>query len=99
MRTYFVYILASERNGTLYVGVTNDLERRVAEHKTGKIEGFSKKNHTHSLVYFEKTTDVHTALQREKQLKRWRREWKLALIERDNLHWQDLSLKLFGLVI
>jgi len=90
MNTYYVYILASGRNGTLYVGVTNDLIRRVDEHKRGKVGGFTKKYAVNNLVYFEQTSDVVSAIAREKLLKRWKRIWKIELIERDNPEWKDL---------
>jgi len=91
---YFVYILASQRNGTLYIGVTNDLKRRIFEHKQGFVEGFTKKYQVHLLVYAEKTDNIQAALEREKQLKRWRREWKIDLIEKMNPIWEDLSEEL-----
>lgn len=90
MKSYYVYILASKRNGTLYVGVTDDLIRRVFAHKNDLVEGFTKKYHVHTLVYFEETSDIHIAIQREKQLKKRRRKWKIALIEKDNPTWRDL---------
>jgi len=77
-------------NGTLYIGVTSDLIRRVYEHKNDLIPGFTKTYQVHSLVYFEQTNDIMSALQREKQLKKWRREWKLDLIEKANPQWEDL---------
>jgi putative endonuclease len=92
-KTYYVYILASNRNGTLYIGVTNDLERRLFEHKNNLVEGFTKKYSVHSLVYYEYTNDVNAALQREKQLKRWTRKWKIELIEKVNPEWRDLTEK------
>ena len=85
-----VYILASERNGTLYVGVTNDVIRRVWEHKSDAIDGFTKKYSTHRLVYVEFHDTMLDAIAREKQIKKWRRAWKLELIERDNPEWRDL---------
>jgi len=88
---YFVYILASKRNGTLYIGVTNDLERRVYEHKNNIVKGFTSKYSVHQLVYYEETNDIYAALQREKQLKKWNRKWKLALIEKINPDWNDLA--------
>ena len=88
---YYVYILASKRNGTLYIGVTNNLERRMYEHKNGLVEGFAKKYNVSTLVYYEETNDIHAALQREKQLKKWNRKWKLSLIERVNPNWDDIS--------
>ena len=90
MNTYHVYILASKRNGTLYIGVTNNLERRVYEHQQGLVEGFTKKYGVHHLVYHEATADIHTALAREKELKKWNRKWKLELIEKENPDWKDL---------
>jgi putative endonuclease len=92
MKTYFVYILASKRNGTLYVGMTNDLARRVFGHKSGMIEGFTKKYSIDKLVYFESTADVNEAILREKRLKKWKRQWKIDLIEKLNTNWRDLSL-------
>ncbi len=89
--TYYVYILASKRNGTLYIGVTNDLERRLYEHKNNLIEGFTGKYNVHRLVYYEDVNDIHSALQREKQFKRWTRKWKIELIEKENPEWRDLG--------
>ncbi len=82
--------MTSQRNGTLYVGITNDIARRVYEHKNDLIEGFTKKYKTHHLVYIEETNDVNEAITREKQLKRWKRNWKLRLIEEVNPEWKDL---------
>ena len=90
-KTYYVYILASKRNGTLYIGVTNDLERRLYEHKNNLVDGFTKRYNVHDLVYYEVTNDVNAALQREKQLKRWTRKWKIELIEKVNHEWRDLA--------
>ena len=90
-KTYSVYILASKRNGTLYIGVTNGLERRVYEHKNNLVEGFTAKYGVHRLVHYEQTDDIHSAIQREKQLKKWNRKWKLELIEKENPDWKDLS--------
>jgi putative endonuclease len=87
---YFVYILASRRNGTLYVGVTNDLVRRVYEHKNDFVDGFTKRYGVHLLVYYESTNEVASAIQREKQIKKWNRAWKIELIERVNQDWKDL---------
>ncbi len=87
---YYVYILASKRNGTLYIGVTSDLIKRVWEHKQKLADGFTKKYDVSVLVYFEKTSDVKEAIKREKQLKAWKRDWKLKLIEKDNPIWKDL---------
>jgi putative endonuclease len=88
---YYVYIMASQRNGTLYIGVTNDIERRVAEHKQGLIEGFTKEYHVHLLVHLEYFPHIDDAIRREKQLKKWNRAWKLELIEKRNPDWIDLS--------
>jgi putative endonuclease len=85
-----VYILTNKRNGTLYVGVTNNLIRRVFEHRSGEIPGFTKEHGLHRLVWFEQFTSIEEAIRREKLLKKWRREWKLNLIERDNPDWHDL---------
>ncbi len=90
MNRAFVYILASERNGTLYVGVTSDLVRRVWEHKQNAVEGFTKRYGVHSLVYYEAHDSVETAIIREKQLKVWQRAWKLEIIENHNPCWKDL---------
>lgn len=90
-KTYYIYILASKRNGTLYIGATNDLERRSYEHKYHLVKGFTEKYNVNKLVYFEQTNDIQTALQREKQLKKWNRKWKLDLIENVNPEWKDLS--------
>jgi putative endonuclease len=90
--SYCVYILASKRNGTLYTGVTNDLIARVRQHRDGLIAGFTKQYGVKTLVYFEPHVDIIQAIAREKRIKRWRREWKLALIEKDNPNWRDLWL-------
>ena len=90
MKDYYIYILASKRNGTLYIGVTNNLIKRIGEHKSGKIEGFTKKYEVHDLVYVERHGQIKYAIKREKQLKKWNREWKLALIEKENPEWKDL---------
>ena len=86
-----VYILASQRNGTLYIGVTSDLGGRLYQHRTGIPSGFASRYGATRLVYVESCDDMTTAISREKQLKRWRRDWKLNLIERDNPHWLDLA--------
>ena len=91
MKIFYVYILASKRIGTLYVGVTNDLTRRIYEHKNCLIEGFSKKYGVHRLVYYEEFDSISNALEREKNIKKWKRSWKIELIERDNPEWNDLS--------
>lgn len=91
---YFVYILASQRNGTLYVGVTSDLIRRVQEHREGLVPGFTKRHAVKLLVYFEAHRDINEAILREKRIKRWRRKWKLDLIEAQNPQWRDLWIDL-----
>ncbi len=90
MKTYYVYILASKRNGTLYIGVTNDLLRRVYEHKNNLIERFTSKYQVHQLVYYETTSELTAALRREKQLEKWKRAWTIELIEKNNPQWIDL---------
>ena len=90
-----MYILASKRNGTLYIGVTNNLERRMYEHKNKLIGGFTKKYSVDKLVHYEMINDVRSAIQREKQLKKWNRKWKLELIEKENPEWKDLSEEWF----
>ena len=91
---YYVYIMASKRNGTLYIGVTNHLIRRVYEHKNGLLEGFTKKYKIDNLVYYELTTTIESAIKREKQLKKWNRQWKINLIEKNNPEWDDLYSEL-----
>ena len=87
---YYVYIMASQRNGTLYVGITNDLVRRAYEHKEGLVEGFTSRYDVKDLVFFEQHDEPRNAIQREKNIKHWSRAWKLALIERHNPDWRDL---------
>ena len=89
-KQYYVYILASKKNGTLYIGVTENLVKRIYEHKNNLVEGFTQKYNVHQLVYYEMTNDVNSALLREKQIKKWERKWKLNLIERKNPEWKDL---------
>ena len=89
-KLYYIYILASKRNGTLYIGATNNLGRRISEHILNFVDGFTKKYHVHHLVYYETTDAINSALQREKQLKKWNRGWKLKLIEKENPEWKDL---------
>ena len=91
MKAFFVYILASERNGTLYIGMTNNLERRLYEHKHHLLKGFTDRYNVVRLVYFEQTYSVDAAIAREKQLKNWRRAWKLELIEKEKPEWRDLA--------
>jgi putative endonuclease len=87
---YFVYILASAKNGTLYIGVTNNLVRRIYEHKNNLTKGFTERYSVDKLVHFEQFDDIHNAIQREKCLKKWNRAWKIRLIERTNPGWHDL---------
>jgi putative endonuclease len=87
---FYVYILASQRRGTLYIGVTTDLMKRVYEHKNSLAEGFTKKYRVHRLVYYEVTQDADAALSRERQIKKWNRAWKLRLIEEQDPEWIDL---------
>ena len=88
---YFVYILASRRNGTLYVGVTNDLVRRVGEHKDKVVPGFTRRYGVKLLVWYETFGDINDAIAREKKIKGWNRAWKLRLIEKENSGWNDLA--------
>jgi putative endonuclease len=92
-RTYYVYILAS-KSRRLYIGMTNDLSRRMWEHKNKVVEGFTKQYNIDRLVYFEETSDVRSAIEREKQFKSWRREKKITLIETINAAWEDLAVRL-----
>ena len=88
---YYVYILTNKKNGTLYIGVTNDLERRLREHKNKVNEGFTKKYGLDRLVYFEKFQFIKEAIQREKNMKKWKRHWKIKRIQEENPEWKDLS--------
>ena len=90
-KTYYVYILASKRNGTLYIGVTNDLARRVWEHREGLIPGFTKTYGVKALVYYETFDDINAAIHRETRLKKYKREWKMNLIQQHNIEWLDLT--------
>ena len=97
LKTYYVYIMASRRNGTLYIGVTNNLVRRVYEHKNNFIKGFTQRYGVHMLVYYEQCGDADSAIQREKRLKVWHRSWKISLIEEKNPKWIDLYKEIMGL--
>ena len=88
---YFLHILSNKFNGTLYIGITNDLERRMFEHKNRLIDGFAKKYRLNILVYFETFQYINDAIKREKNMKKWKRQWKIDLIEEDNPNWIDLS--------
>ena len=94
--SYYVYILASRIAGTLYIGVTNDLIRRVFEHKSKFVRGFAKKYDVVKLVYYEQYDDIEIAIQREKRLKKWNRQWKIRLIEEKNPNWDDLYPAIAG---
>ena len=93
MKTYYIYILTNQARGTLYIGVTNNLMRRLEEHITAPVKSFTQKDHLHRLVYVEHFSDIESALSREKQLKNWKREWKIDLIQSTNKHWEDLRLR------
>lgn len=90
MNEFYVYILSSKQNGTLYTGVTSDLVKRIYEHKNNLADGFTKKYNIHQLVWYEIHETAETAITREKQIKKWQRKWKLELIERNNPQWKDL---------
>ncbi len=90
MKEFYTYILASGKKGTLYIGVTSNLQKRIWEHKNDVNEGFTKKYKTHALIYFETHSTFENAVEREKKLKNWRREWKISLIEKTNPSWKDL---------
>ncbi len=91
---YFVYILASKKNGILYVGITNNLKRRIYEHKTGVSDSFTRRYFISRLVWFDWTNSVESAINREKQIKKWKRDWKIELIEKTNPEWNDLLEKI-----
>lgn len=90
MKHYYVYILASKKNGTLYIGITGNIKKRVFEHKSKLVEGFTKKYAVEKLVYYEHFSRSMDAITREKRLKRWKRQWKIELIEKTNPEWVDL---------
>ena len=93
MNNYYVYILASRKNGTLYIGVTNNLERRISEHKVSLVKGFTQQHRVNKIVYYEQTNDIAGAITREKQLKKWNRQWKINLIEKSNPNWDEILLR------
>jgi putative endonuclease len=93
-KQYYVYMLASKRNGTLYTGITSDLIKRIWQHKEGLVDGFSKQYKTRTLVYFEAYEDVEEAILREKRIKKWNRKWKIKLIEKNNPNWDDIYQRL-----
>ncbi len=94
MKIPTVYILTNKERGTLYIGVTSDLVKRIYQHRNANIKGFSDQYKTHRLVYFEQFNDMYEAIKREKQLKKWKRQWKLELIEKSNPSWKDLYIEL-----
>ena len=93
---YFVYIMASQRHGTLYIGVTNNLIRRVYEHREKITPGFTAKYNVNRLVWFDQTDSIEAAIQHEKRLKHWQRAWKIEMIEKANPEWEDLYASLLG---
>jgi len=93
---YFVYILSNKYNNVMYIGVTNNLVRRMFEHKNKLADGFTKKYNLNKLVYYEVSEDIETAIKREKQIKNWHRDWKMNLINQVNPEWQDLSQSITG---
>ena len=95
-KLFFVYILASERNGTLYAGVTSNLPQRIAQHRDGLHDGFTKKHGIKTLVWYEAHETAESAIQREKQIKKWNRGWKIEMIEKDNPQWCDLFTEICG---
>ena len=96
MKQYYVYILASRRDGILYIGVTNNLLKRVYEHKNNIVRGFTEKYNVHILVYYETYTNIYDAITREKRMKKWKRKWKIELIEKSNSQWRDLYSDITG---
>jgi putative endonuclease len=90
MKTFYVHILCSKRNGTLYIGITSDLIKRIYEHKNGLVDGFTKKYNVHNLVWYEIHESAESAITREKQIKKWKRSWKMRRIEQSNPEWKDL---------
>lgn len=94
MENYYIYILTNNSNNVLYIGFTNDLKRRIYEHKNKVFEGFTNKYNVSKLVYYEITSDVKAAIQREKNLKKWNRQWKFELIKKSNPSFKDLSLEI-----
>jgi len=87
---YYLYIIASKKNGTLYIGVTNDLVKRIYEHKQNAVNGFTKKYNVHTLVYYKVHRDIEETIMKEKQMKKWNRKWKVRIIEEKNPEWKDL---------
>ena len=96
MKEYYVYILTNKRNSTLYIGITSDLSKRVYEHKNKLVKGFTQKYNIDKLVYYEAYNDAIEAITREKRMKKWKRQWKIELIEKINLEWRDLYCEVIG---
>lgn len=96
MKKYYVYIMSNKKNGTMYIGVTNNLERRVFEHKNHLVDGFTNKYDLNKLVWFAETNTAESAVLKEKQMKKWNRAWKIKLIEGNNPEWKDLSEEWYG---
>src|SRR4030065_590049 len=96
MKNYYVYILCSKRNGTLYTGVTSDLIKRVYEHRNNLVDGFTRKYNVHRLVWHETYDSAESAINREKQIKKWKRAWELEMIEKHNPQWNDLYESIWG---
>ncbi len=94
MKQTCVYILTNKKEGVLYVGVTSNLVQRIWQHKSNQVEGFTQKYNAHALVYYELYEDMEQAITREKQLKKWNRDWKIRLIEKDNSNWNDLWVEI-----
>lgn len=90
MKNYYVYILTNKKNGALYIGVTSNLIKRIQEHRNKTVKGFTEKYNIHQLVHYEQTEDINSVLTREKALKKWNRQWKINLIEKENPNWEDL---------
>ena len=90
MKNYYVYILTNKKNGVLYIGMTSSLIKRIQEHREKLVKGFTEKYNIHKLIYYEQTEDISSALAREKSLKKWNRNWKIQLIEKENPNWEDL---------
>ncbi|TNE60205.1 MAG: GIY-YIG nuclease family protein [Alphaproteobacteria bacterium] len=90
MKSFFVYMVTNRKHGTLYIGVTSNLPKRIHEHRSNAVEGFTKQYSLHRLVYFEKLDDAENAILREKRIKEWKRAWKVQLIEKENPEWNDL---------
>ena len=90
MKSYYVYIMANQNNKVLYIGVTSDLKKRVFEHKEKLVKGFTERYNLNKLVYFEETASIESAITKEKQMKKWNRQWKINLINKFNPEWKDL---------